>query len=90
MGFDAREVERCDNPRRASLEPRVVPGPPTEEKEGEGARDAKRARARISSLIAVLHGMDAAEDNEISNADGIPDEWLSSWYPETHESEDCD
>ena len=44
MDFYAREVERIENPRRASLEPSAVPGPPTEEKEGEGARDAKRAR----------------------------------------------
>ena len=35
--------------------------------------------------------MDAAEDDEICNGDGIPDEWLSSWYPETqYESEDGD
>ena len=32
MDFYAREVERIDNPRRASLEPCAVPGPPTEEK----------------------------------------------------------
>ena len=43
MGVCAREAERFDNPRRASLEPSVVPAPPTEEKEGEGAGDAKRA-----------------------------------------------
>ena len=41
--FCAKEVERID-PRRASLEPSVVLGPPSEEKEGEGARDVKRAR----------------------------------------------
>ena len=46
MDFHAKEVERIDNPRRASLEPSVVLGPPTEEKEGEGARDAKRARGK--------------------------------------------
>ena len=38
-------------------------------------------RARISTLIAGLHGVDAAED------DKVPDEWLSSWYPETHMSQ---
>ena len=135
-----------------------MPGPPTEEQEGEGARDAKRARgepeqdlsaelpipsadgtlttpeipvlpsdaipssstsipnspgvssgsglkrahgesvvnddgeqpgtrALVSNLIAGLHGVDAAEDDEICNCDGIPDEWLSSWYPETHMSQ---
>ena len=31
--------------------------------------------------------MDAAEDDEICNGDGIPDERLSSWYPETHMSQ---
>ena len=31
--------------------------------------------------------MDTAEDDEICNGDGIPDEWLSSWYPETHMSQ---
>ena len=44
-------------------------------------------RARISNLIAGLHGVDAAEGDEICNGDGIPDEWLSSWYPETHMSQ---
>ena len=47
MDFSAKEVERIDHPKRASLEPSVVPGPPTEEKEGEdhsSTRDVKRAR----------------------------------------------
>ena len=35
MDFHAREVDRIDYPRRASLEPSVVPGPPIEEKEPE-------------------------------------------------------
>ena len=43
-------------------------------------------RARISALIASLHGVNAAEDEEIHSGDGITDEWLSSWYPETHMS----
>ena len=30
--------------------------------------------------------MDAAEDDEICNGFGIPDKWLSSWYPETQMS----
>ena len=41
-------------------------------------------RAQISNLIAGLHGVDAAEDDEVRSGDGITDEWLSSWYPETH------
>ena len=49
--------------------------------------DKPGIRARISNLIAALHGVDAAEDDEISNGDGIPDEWLSSWYLETHMSQ---
>ena len=44
-------------------------------------------RARISNLIAGLHGVDAAEDGEICSGDGVNDEWLSSWYPETHMSQ---
>ena len=178
----AKEVERIDHPRKASLEPNVMPEPPTQEKEGEGqpsARDTKRARgtpeqdlsgeipipsadetltspeiqgvfqfdsakfdsnsdlfwsffkqwraayiqweyraaefpsclvrqrcerahgesivtdeeeqagtrALISTLIVRLHGVDVAEDSEISSGDGMTDEWLSSWYPETHVSQ---
>ena len=54
MDFYVKEVERIDHSRRASLEPSVVPGPPTGETdiprsdpEGEdhsSARDVKRAR----------------------------------------------
>ena len=44
-------------------------------------------RARISTLIAGLHGVDTAEDDEICSGDEVPDEWLSSWYPETHMSQ---
>ena len=40
-------------------------------------------RARISNLLAGLHGVDAAEDDEICSGEGINDEWWSSWYPET-------
>ena len=42
--------------------------------------------ARISALIAGLHGVNAAEDDETCSGDGITDEWLSSWYPETRMS----
>ena len=45
------------------------------------------ARAWISTLIAGLHGVDAAEDDEMCNGDEVHDEWLSSWYPETHMSQ---
>ena len=31
--------------------------------------------------------MDAAEDDETCSGEGINDEWLSSWYPETHMSQ---
>ena len=44
-------------------------------------------RARISALIAGLHGVRVAEDDEISSGDGITDEWLTSWHPETHMSQ---
>ena len=44
-------------------------------------------RARISNLIAGLHGVDAAEDDEFCSGDGVNDEWLSSWYPETQMSQ---
>ena len=44
MDLYAKEVERIDHPRRASLEPSVVFESPTEEKEGEdqpSVRDTK-------------------------------------------------
>ena len=41
----------------------------------------------ISALIAGLHGVNAAEHDEIGSGDGITDEWLSSWYPQTHMSQ---
>ena len=44
-------------------------------------------RARISNLIAGVHCVNVVEDDEICNGDGITDEWLSSWYPETHLSQ---
>ena len=44
-------------------------------------------RSQISTLIAGLHGVDAAEDDEMCNGDEVHDEWLSSWYPETHMSQ---
>ena len=50
MGFFAREVERMDHPRRTSLEPSVVSGPPTGEteiprsdQEGEDHSSAREA-----------------------------------------------
>ena len=44
-------------------------------------------RDRISTLVAGLHGVEAAEDDEIYNGNEVPDEWLTSWYPETHVSQ---
>ena len=43
--------------------------------------------AWISNLIAGLHGVDAAEDDEMCSGEGMNDEWLSSWYPKTHTSQ---
>ena len=43
--------------------------------------------ALISTLIAGFHGVNVAEDDEVCSGDGITDEWLSSWYPETHMSQ---
>ena len=45
--FCAKDVERIDHPRRASLELSIAPEPPSEDKKGEdhsSARDVKRAR----------------------------------------------
>ena len=44
-------------------------------------------RTRLSALIASLHGVNAAEDDEVFTGDAVADEWLSSWYPETHMSQ---
>ena len=49
--------------------------------------EQRGTRAQISALIAGLHGVNAAEDDEIISGDGITDEWLSSWFPETHMSQ---
>ena len=46
-----------------------------------------RTRAPIPALFAGLHGVDVAEDDEISSGDGITEEWLSSEYTETHMSQ---
>ena len=43
-------------------------------------------RARIEALIVRLHGVNAAEDDEIDSGDVSTEDWLSSWYPETHMS----
>ena len=44
-------------------------------------------RARISALIAGLHGVDVAEDDEVFKGDAVTERWLSSGYPETHMSQ---
>ena len=40
--------------------------------------------APISNLIAGLHGVDAEAEDEMCSGEGMNDEWLSSWYAETH------
>ena len=49
--------------------------------------EQRGTRAQLSALIGGLHGVNAAEDDEICSGDGVNDEWLSSWYPETHMSQ---
>ena len=44
-------------------------------------------RTGISALIASLHGVDGAEDDEIYSGDGITGGFLSSWYHETDMSQ---
>ena len=44
-------------------------------------------RARLSALIAGLHGVNAAEDDEVFTGDAVTEGWFSSWYPETHMSQ---
>ena len=41
---------------------------------------------QIEALIAGLHRVTAAKDDEICSGDGSTEDWLSSWYPETHTS----
>ena len=55
MDFYAKEVERIDHSRRASLEPSISPEPTTEDKEGEyrsSARDVKRARGEAEQDVS--------------------------------------
>ena len=55
MEFYAREVERTENSRRASLEPSIVLVPTTEGKKAEDqlcARDAKRARGVPEQVLS--------------------------------------
>ena len=47
-----------------------------------GHKEQPGTRARISALIAGLHGVNAAEHDKIGSGDGNTDEWLSSWYPQ--------
>ena len=44
-------------------------------------------RARISAVIAGLHGVNAAEDDEVFAGDAVTEVWLSSWHCETHMSQ---
>ena len=83
--------------KRACGESTALPNPPVVSsgrglrrghEKGTASDDEEQpgTRARIPTLIAGLHGVDAAEDDEICNGDEVHDEWLSSWYPETHMS----
>ena len=85
----------CDA-KRVCRESTAMPNPPgvsmgsgmkrTHEKDpANDDEEQPGSRARISTLIAGLHGVDIAEDDEIYNE--VPDEWLDSWYPETHMSQ---
>ena len=68
--------------KRTYSESTALPNSP-----GVDEEEQPGTRARSSTLIAGLHGVDVAEDDEISSGDGITDERLSSWYPETQMSE---
>ena len=82
--------------KRAYSEGTALPNPPVvssgsglkraHEKSTANDDEEPGTRARISNLIAGLHGVDA-EDDEISSGDGRTDEWLSSSYPETQMSQ---
>ena len=85
--------------KRACSESTAPPNPPVvssgsglkrahEKSSANDGEEQHGTRARISTLIAGLHGVDTAEDDEICNGDEVPDEWLSSWYPETHMSQE--
>ena len=50
-----------------------------EESSANDEEEQPGTRARISTLIVGLHGVDAAVDDEIGNGDEVPDERLSSW-----------
>ena len=47
----------------------------------------KRSNPTCPDFNLNLHGVDVAEEDEIFSGDEVPDEWLSSWYPETHVSQ---
>ena len=75
--------------KRACSESTALPNPPVvssgsglkrahEKGTANGDEEQRGTRARISTLIAGLHGVDAAEDDEICNGDEVHDEWLSS------------
>ena len=42
--------------------------------------------ATPAALIAGLHRVTAAKDDEICSGNGSTEDWLSAWYPETHMS----
>ena len=84
--------------KRACSESSAPPNPPAVSSGGGLKRTHEKStanfdegqpgtRVQISTVIAGLHGVDAAEDDEICNGDEVSDEWLSSWYPETRMSQ---
>ena len=86
------------NEKRACSEGTAQPNPPVvstgsglkrahEESPANDEDEQLGSRARISNLIAGLHGVDIAGDDEICNGGEVPNEWLDSWYPETHMSQ---
>ena len=52
MDFYAEEVERIDHPMRASLEPSVVPGPPT----GETEIPRSDQKVKIIQVLGMPNG----------------------------------
>ena len=84
--------------KRACGESTARPNPPVvssgsglkrahEKRTANDDEEQPRTRAWISNLIAGLHDVDAADDDETCNGDEVPYEWLSSWSPETHLSQ---
>ena len=98
IGFDSPGGSSSSGVKRTYSESTALPNSPglssgSGVKRAHGESDVNDdeeqpgRRARISNLISGHHGVDAAEDDELCSGDGIPDDWLSSWYPETQMSQ---